>query len=43
MGNETNEIGEYIKNTLVERMENLKKLASMTRNMKEDMDYFKTK
>ena len=43
MGIETDDIGEYIKNTLIERLENLKKLSSMAKNMKEDMDYFKTK
>jgi methyl-accepting chemotaxis protein len=43
MGLETDDIGEYIKNTLIERLENLKKLSSMAKNMKEDMDYFKTK
>ena len=43
MGLETDEIGEYIKNILVARLENLKELSSMAKDMKEDMDKFKTK
>jgi len=43
MGIETDEIGEFIKDTLVARMENIKQLSSYVKQLKEDIDYFKTK
>lgn len=43
MGIETDEIGEFIKDTLVARMENIKQLSSYVKQLKEDIDYFKTR
>ena len=43
MGIETDEIGNYIKDVLVKRMENIIKLSENVKKLKEDIDYFKTK
>jgi methyl-accepting chemotaxis protein len=42
MGMETDEIGEYIKTTLIDRMKNIQELSSYVKQLKDDIDYFKT-
>lgn len=42
LGMKTDEIGEYIKDTLLDKLENIKNLSGISEKLKNDTDYFKT-